>query len=168
MVVRLENTYLAPGKWNTRKVIVRLCDWVNKTSEFFIYHLRVVSGFDNWRIRHVRTYVRTPNWISVRMNWDMGMLTRTLLFSLSFLNCSKFFFRFLWYYTVEKLTATCMAFNLFVLGRARSFTVYICFKEALFFNFSYKLFLNIIYVFIIKLWKSRTCAVMVLLEGTVF
>ena len=53
-----------------------------------------------------------------------------------------------------------MAFNLFVLGRARSFTVYICFKEALFFTFSYKLFLNIIYVFIIKLWKSRTCAVM--------
>ena len=36
-----------------------------------------------------------------------------------------------------------MIFNLFVCGRDRYFTVCICFKETLFFNFSYKLFLKI-------------------------
>ena len=33
-----------------------------------------------------------------------------------------------------------MTFDLFVLGGDTFFTVYICFKETLFFNFSYKLF----------------------------
>ena len=42
---------------------------------------------------------------------------------------------------------------LFVLGRDRFFTVYICFKETLFFNFSYKLFLNII-CFYYKIMKK--------------
>ena len=32
-----------------------------------------------------------------------------------------------------------MTFDLFVLGGDTFFTVYICFKETLFFNFSYKL-----------------------------
>ena len=43
---------------------------------------------------------------------------------------------------------------LFVLGRDRLLTVYICLKEALFFNFSYKLFLNILYVFITNFEKA--------------
>ena len=40
------------------------------------------------------------------------------------------------------LKTYCYTFDLylFVLGRDRFFTIYICFKETLFFNFSYKLF----------------------------
>ena len=50
-----------------------------------------------------------------------------------------------------------MTFNLFVLGRDRFFTVYVCFKQTLFFNFSYKLLLNII-CFYYEIMAKCTCA----------
>ena len=53
-----------------------------------------------------------------------------------------------------------MTFNLFVRGRDRYFTVCIFFKETLFFNFSYKLFLKImkkLYMYTIIGSSGRDC-----------
>ena len=94
-------------------------------------------------------FIRTPNFIGVHMNLNMSTLTRTLIFSLWFLN--RFFLVLMLYC----LKTYCYIYDLylFVLGRDRFFTVYICFKESLFFNFSYKLLLNII-CFYYKIMKK--------------
>ena len=52
-----------------------------------------------------------------------------------------------------------MTFNWFVLGRGRFFTVYISFKETLFFNISYKLFVNIICFYYKSMKKQYMCTI---------
>ena len=64
-------------------------------------------------------YVCTHTFISICIILGMHTLARMLIFPTYFLMFSLY---------------------LFVLGRDRFFTVYICFKETLFFNFSQKLF----------------------------
>ena len=116
-----------------------------------------------------------PIFIGVHMILDMRSLTRMLIFSL-------------WFFIVFKLSLIltisyslktwCHTFDLylFVLGIDRFFTMYICFKESLFFIFLYKLFNkylslpqttcqfkmsvrkqvinSYVYYFIIKSWKA--------------
>ena len=74
-----------------------------------------------------------PNYIGIHMNLDMCKLTGVLIFSLWFLNCS--FVLALMIYCLKCYCYIYMAFNLFAFGRDRFFTVYICFKETLFFIF---------------------------------
>ena len=73
---------------------------------------------------------------------NMRMLTCMPIFSLRFF---KFFKIFLVLIILYCLKTYCYTFDiyLFVLGRDRYFTAYICSKESLFFNFLYKLLINI-------------------------
>ena len=101
--------------------------------------------------------VLTPNFIDVRMNLDMRTLTRTLIFFPMIFKLLRFFLVPIILYSLKTYYYIYMTFNLFVLGRDTFFTVYICFKETLFFNFSYKLFLNII-CFYYEIMAKCTCA----------
>ena len=83
-----------------------------------------------------------PTFIGVHMILDMCTLTYTLIFSPWFFKAFKIFLVLIILYGVK---AYCYRFDfiwlwiyLFVLGRERFFTVYICFKESIFSNSLYK------------------------------
>ena len=83
-------------------------------------------------------YVRTPTFIGVRMILDMFTLTGILIFSLWFFKVFKVF-NFILFKNLL-LYIWPLIYLLLVLGRDRFFTVYIWFKETIFFSFSYGLF----------------------------
>ena len=99
--------------------------------------VKFVSGFRlELRVRHLAyiKYVRTPTFIIIVL--DMRTLACMLIF---FFIIFKIF---------QNLSGSCnfilfKNFILFFLGRDRFFIVYICCKETLFFNLSYKLLINI-------------------------
>ena len=88
-------------------------------------------------IRHIHIYM--PNFIAIQMILDMHMLTCMLTFSQRISKFSDFFWFLLCYLFKNLLLYIWPLIYLFVLGRDSFFTVYIWFKETLFFNSSYKL-----------------------------
>ena len=85
------------------------------------------------------TYVYMPNFTNIQMILDMHMLTCMLTFSQRISKFSNFFWFLLCYLFKNLLLYIWPLIYLFVLGRDSFFTVYIWFKETLFFNSSYKL-----------------------------
>ena len=83
-------------------------------------------------------YICTPIFIGIQIVLDVRMFTCLLIFSLWLFKVFNNFLLFKHQLYIWHLI------YLFVLGRKRFFTVYICFKESLFFNFLYKLFNNYI------------------------
>ena len=82
------------------------------------------------------TYICVPTFIGVRMVLDMRTLTLTLIYFLWFFRVFKIVLIFIILYCLKTY---CYIFDLylFVLGRDTFFIVHICFKETLFFNFSF-------------------------------
>ena len=82
------------------------------------------------------TYICVPTFIGVRMVLDMRTLTLTLIYFLWFYRVFKIVLIFIILYCLKTY---CYIFDLylFVLGRDTFFIVHICFKETLFFNFSF-------------------------------
>ena len=92
------------------------------------------SGFNNWHMS--RTYARlllmAYAWFWTCVRWHLRSF-----FPYDFLKFSKFSGS--WNFILLKKLLLYI-WPLFVLGRDRFFTLYICFKETLLFDFSYKLF----------------------------
>ena len=114
--------------------------------------------------------VHTPNFIGVRMSLDMRTLSRTLICSLWVFKVHKIFLVLIILYCLEAycyifdFKFTCLSLEeiysllfkslllyiwllgyLFVLERDIFFTVYICFKENLFFNYFKISFIILLY-----------------------
>ena len=89
------------------------------------------SGLDNWHTLHIYVcqLLLTYKWFWICIHRHI-----CLFFPYDFLKFSEFLW-FLYFYAASNF----LLYSLFVLGIGRFFTVYICFKEPLFFNFSYKL-----------------------------
>ena len=109
----------------------------NEGSNKEIFHKWYFSELRVQQLAYV-VYISTPTFIGVRMILDMRTLIRTLIFPYDFF---KFFKICLVLIILYCLKTYWYKFDLyfFVLGRDGFFTVFICFKETLFFNFSYKL-----------------------------
>ena len=85
-------------------------------------------------------YVRASTFIGLCIILDMRALTcRLIFFPMIFLNFQKFSGSYNSILVEPLLLYTWPLVYLFVLGKEKFFTVYICFKETFFFNFSYKL-----------------------------
>ena len=81
-----------------------------------------------------------PTFNGIHMILDICTLTCKVIFPYGFLKISKFFWLF--FSGSGSLKSQCYDWSLihlFVLGRDRFFTIYICFKGTLFFNSSSKL-----------------------------
>ena len=91
-----------------------------------------------WQLPYI-AYIPTPTFTGIHMILDMHTLPCMLILPYDFF---KFFKICMVLIILYCLKTYCYKFDLyfFGLGRGRFFTVYICFKETLFFNFSYKLF----------------------------
>ena len=85
-------------------------------------------------------YVRVSTFIDLCIILDMLALTRRLIFfPMIFLNFQRFSGSYNFILVEPLLLYTWPLVYLLVLGKEKFFTVYICFKETFFFNFSYKL-----------------------------
>ena len=86
-------------------------------------------------------YIHMPIFIGIHMIWDMHTMTCTVIFSLClFEGFKKFSGSYNFILFKNLLLYNRPLIYLFALRRNKFFTVYICFKETLFLNFSYKLF----------------------------
>ena len=98
---------------------------------------------DDSRVRQFvcTVYICMATFIDIHMILDVCTLTSRLIFSLWFLKVFKIFLSIILYclktYCYNYIWPLIL---MFVLKRERFYTVYIYFKETLFFNFSYKLF----------------------------
>ena len=101
---------------------------------FQVFYINAQTGLDNCSVRtHASFYWRTH---------DFGHAYHDTYahFFLWFFQVFNFFFVLFWFWFFKNLMLYIWSLiYLFVLGRDRFFTVYVCFKETLFFNFLYKL-----------------------------
>ena len=141
--------------------------YVKKNNSCLLFSNCQVSGFDNWCILHMYIHL---SFYWHHMILDRRTLTHMLISSQWLFKVSKIFLVPYNFILFESLLLYIWPLILFLFPWKWQLLYWLhCLKETLFFNFLYKLLLNIIYVFIIKLWKSCTCAQLwVLLEGTVF
>ena len=96
--------------------------------------------------------VHMPNFNGVHMILDMHTFRRMLSFSKIFKFSKSFWF--LWFYIVYCLLLYIWLLIYLSLEEIASLLFTFVLRN---FIFPYKLFLNVLYVFIIKLWKSHTC-----------